>query len=403
MYTRIDLNPARRKQFHGHKHPWIFSGAIIKTEQPKEQIHGQLVSVFLENQFLAHGYFNHQSQIAIRLLSWQEDDQINQDFFEQKIRSAIQLRTANINQNLTSAYRLIFAESDFLPGFVLDKYNHTLILQIHTLGAENLKAIFIQALLKVYQEIFQEIPTAIIEKSDITSRTHEGLPKNHQEVLYGTKTEEEIISENGYKFCVNFPEGQKTGFFLDQRENRAAIQKYVHNLDILNLFSYTGGFSIYASAAKAKSVKSVDISKFATSLATKNFEINQLKGNHQEITADCFEYLEDLPDHSFDVIIVDPPAFIKSQKTQSDGIKGYITINSIALQKLKENGILISSSCSAALSDQDFLRMLNWSANSANCQLQIMEKKAQPVDHPLTPYFPEGNYLKFVICRKVKI
>lgn len=403
MYTRIDLNPSRKKQFQGHRHPWIFSGAIIKTALPKGQIHGQLVSIFLDNEFLAHGYFNEQSQIAIRILSWQQDELIDKNFFETKIRSTIQLRLENINQNDTTAYRLIFAESDFLPGFVLDKYNHTLILQIHTLGADQLKSVFIEALLKVYQEIYQQVPTAIIEKSDIAARAHEGLPRDHQAILFGKSVEEEIISENGHRFLVNFPQGQKTGFFLDQRENRQALQKYAKNRNVLNLFSYTGGFSIYAASGGAKTVESVDISKIALAATTKNFEINKFTIPHTEISADCFEYLENLPENQFDIIIVDPPAFIKSQKALSDGIKGYITINSLALQKLPENGILVSSSCSAALSDQDFLRMLNWSAHAANCQIQIIEKKAQPVDHPLTPYFPEGNYLKFVIARKINI
>lgn len=402
MYPQIELNPARRKQFHGHKHPWIFSGAIIKTAQPRAELHGQLVSVFLEGQFIGHGYFNNQSQIAIRILSWQQDQLIDSKFFEEKINSAIQLRLANINQKQTTAYRLIFAESDFLPGFVVDKYNHTLIVQIHTLGADNLKKVFIEALVKVYENLFGVKPTAIQEKSDIPSRHQEGLPKFHQEVLFGEKITTETITENAHQFIVNFTEGQKTGFFLDQRENRQAVHKYSTAKKVLNLFSYTGGFSVYV-GGNAQSVISVDISKNATELATQNLELNKVAIPHQELVADCFDYLAEVKPAEFDLIVVDPPAFIKSQKNLNDGIKGYISINSLALQKLPENGILVTSSCSAALSEQDFLRMLNWSAESANCQIQIIEKKAQPVDHPLTPYFPEGNYLKFVIARKVSI
>jgi 23S rRNA (cytosine1962-C5)-methyltransferase len=404
MYPRINLRPERRKQFQGHKHPWIFSGAIKNIEPGHpESLDGQIVSVFIDGQFLLHGYYNSQSQIAIRALSWQEKEQLNQDFLESKIEQSLLLRKKFVLTPETTACRLIFAESDFLPGFVVDKYNDTLIVQIHTLGAEKLKKDFVQALAVVYKEIFGTNPGSIMEKSDLPARQHEGLSPFHQETLQGKEVEQETILENGHRFLVDFRQGQKTGFFLDQRENRQALTKYVNGKRILNLFSYTGGFSVYAGTAGATEVDSVDISEPATAIAESNMELNKVPCPHSEIAADCFKYLENIVPESLDVIIVDPPAFIKSRNNFNDGLKGYISINALALNSLADNGILVTSSCSAALNDDDFLRMLNWAAESSNCQLQIIEKKAQPADHPLTPYFPEGNYLKFVIARKVKI
>lgn len=404
MYPRINLRPERRKQFQGHKHPWIFSGAIKNIEPGHaDSLDGQIVSVFIDGQFLLHGYYNSQSQIAIRALSWQEKEKIDQAFLEQKIEEALLLRKQFVLGEKTTACRLIFAESDFLPGFIVDKYNHTLILQIHTLGAETLKKKFIQALQESYTRVFGQTPSAILEKSDLPARQHEGLPAYHQEILHGQKVEQETILENGHSFLVDFRQGQKTGFFLDQRDNRQALTKYVDGKRVLNLFSYTGGFSVYAGISGATQVDSVDISEPATAIAVTNMDLNKVTCPHTEITADCFKYLENIAPGSLDVIIVDPPAFIKSRNNFNDGLKGYISINALALNSLADGGILVTSSCSAALNDDDFLRMLNWAAESSNCQLQIIEKKAQPADHPLTPYFPEGNYLKFVIARKVLI
>jgi len=403
MYPKIELKSERRKQFQGHKHPWIFSGAIRQLEKIPADWNGQIVSVYIEGQFLLHGYFNRQSQIAVRALSWRENEVIDQNFLEKKIEQALLLRKQLILSPQTTACRLIFAESDFLPGFIVDQYNNTLILQIHTLGAEKLKPLFLNALVNGYKNILGESPVAVREISDLPARALEGLPKTHYEHLWGEQTDRETILENGFRFLVDFEHGQKTGFFLDQRENRLAITKYCQGKNILNLFSYSGAFSVYAAENQAKSVDSVDISAEAIRMASANLDLNQVSCAHREISADCFQFLENIQPGQYELVIVDPPAFIKSRKDFNEGLKGYISINALALKALPENGILVSSSCSAALNDDDFLRLLNWAAESANCQLQIMEKKAQPADHPLTPYFPEGNYLKFMIMRKVAI
>jgi len=405
MYPRIDLDPKRLHNFTKHKHPWIFSGAIQKIDQPRGQVHGKIVSVYCDDHFIMIGYYNQFSQIAVRALSWQKDELIDHKFIVQKIRQAAEMRQQFVLNSKTTACRLIFAESDFLPGFVVDKYNNSYIVQIHTLGAENLKQIFVQALQEVAKKVFGKVPSMILEKSDISSRQHEGMDSKNHQLLFGEKVEKEIILENGHQFEVNFDLSQKTGFFLDQRDNRETLTKYSYGKKILNLFAYTGGFSIYAGAKNnaAGQIVSVDISKEAVKQIAKNFSLNKITVQHHEIVADAFDFLTDMEAEKYDLIIIDPPAFVKSAKKLKEGIKGYITLNQLALEKLPEDGILVTSSCSAALNDADFFRMLNWAANAANCQIQVIEKRCQPTDHPLTPYFPEGEYLKFYIVRKVKI
>ncbi|MCC7432678.1 class I SAM-dependent rRNA methyltransferase [Candidatus Peregrinibacteria bacterium] len=398
MYKRINLRPEKLKQFTRHKHPWIFSGAILGKHSIND---GDLVAVYCDNLFIGNGYYNSASQIAIRLISWKENEIIDQNFLSEKITSAIRLRYQLLENQKTSAYRIIFAESDFLPGFIVDKYNNSLILQIHTLGAEKLKTVFVAALIESYQSIYGQSPEMIYEKSEIKARRHEGLTEVHQELLFGKLIKQETILENNLKFEVNFFDSQKTGFFIDQRVSRQIIEKYSKSKKVLNLFAYTGGFSLYAARGEASKVVSLDISKPAVDQINQNFQINKLKSDHLEIVDDAFDYLTDLEPNQFDLIILDPPAFIKSRQKIQEGIRGYLTINQKALEKLPENGLILTCSCSGALSDEDFFRMLNWAANAANCQIQVVEKISQPLDHPLTPFFPEGAYLKSYLIRKV--
>ncbi|MFN7160293.1 MAG: class I SAM-dependent rRNA methyltransferase [Candidatus Gracilibacteria bacterium] len=396
MYPKIHLKAKLKKTFLGHKHPWIFSGAIERIEGEKSALHGRLVSIFLDGIFLAHGYYNKQSQIAVRILSWNEADVIDVEFFKNKISQAAATRREYVLDENTTACRMVFAESDFLPGFIVDKYNNTLILQIHTLGAENLKDLFVQALIAVYS------PECIYEKSDVSARKLEGLPEKKEGVLHGTLKEEEIILEHGLKFRVDFLHGQKTGFFLDQRENRLALQKYVKDRKVLNICSYTGGFSVSALQGGASHVSSVDISDHAVEEGINNVELNGFdKDKHWTEAKDAFEFLKNAKQGSYDVIILDPPAFVKSKKDIDRGMKGYISLNQRALEVLDNHGILMTCSCSGVVSDEQFFRMLSWAAQAAGCLVQVLEKKSQPLDHSLNPYFPEGNYLKCYIIRKI--
>lgn len=397
MYPKIHLKAKLKKTFLGHKHPWIFSGAIDQIEGDKSVLHGNVVSVFLDGVFLAHGYYNRQSQIAIRVLSWNEADTIDEEFFKQKIMQAYQTRKEYVLSDTTTAARIIFAESDFLPGFIVDKYNDTLILQIHTLGGEKLKKVFVDALVKVLK------PSCVFEKSDVHSRRLEGLDEKNEALLYGVMKDEEEILEQGLMFHVDFLHGQKTGFFLDQRDNRLALRNYTSGRRVLNLCSYTGGFSVSALKGGASHVTSVDISEKAMEQCTKNVERNGFTHTqHWSQTQDAFEFLNAQKPGSYDVIVLDPPAFVKSKKDLDRGMKGYISLNQRALELLNDGGILMTCSCSGMVSDEQFFRMLSWASQAAGCLVQVLEKRAQPLDHPLTPYFPEGGYLKCYVLRKVQ-
>lgn len=397
MYPKIHIKSKLKKMFFGHKHPWVFSGAIERIEENREELHGQLASIYLDGEFLAHGYYNNMSQIAFRVLSWNEDEKIDYDFFVRKISTAFEMRKQFVLNENTTACRIIFAESDFLPGFIVDKYNDLLVLQIHTLGAETLKEIFVKALIEVLD------PKCVYEKSDVGSRKLEGLKEHFESVLFGDLPEKETILEHGLKFQVNAKSGQKTGFFLDQRENRHALEKYCKDKKILNICGYTGGFSVAALRGGACHVTTVDTSESAIAGAIENVKLNGFSPKlHEGIAADAFDYLYDTAQNSFDLIVLDPPAFVKSKKDMERGLKGYISLNQLALQSLDFGGLLMTCSCSSLVSDEHFLRMLSWASQSAGCLLQVVEKLSQPADHPLTPYFPEGSYLKCYIVRKVE-
>jgi 23S rRNA (cytosine1962-C5)-methyltransferase len=395
MYTRVFIEPKRLQQIKKIRHPWIFSGAIQHIEGPEKDLDGEPVSVFCENEFLCHGYYNSRSQIAIRVLSWNKEEQIGSDFFADRLRDAYDIREKYILNKHTTACRLVFSESDGLPGFIVDKYNDSLVVQISTLGAERLKPVFVEALAKLIK------PRMIYEKSSGDARRKEGLPNIHKELLYGEFTAEEMITENGTHYRVRFEEGQKTGFFLDQRDNRERVQKLSQGKRVLNMCAYTGGFSIAAILGGATWVESVDISETALTLAAKNFDSNNISADkHSEIVMDAFDYLKQCPAETYDLIVVDPPAFVKSHKDLKQGMKAYTWLNALALRALSPKGILCTSSCSGAISQQHFSNILTWSAGEAGCGIRILGKHGHPMDHPLLPNFPEAEYLKFFVCAK---
>ncbi|HOJ64596.1 MAG TPA: class I SAM-dependent rRNA methyltransferase [Spirochaetota bacterium] len=285
-------------------HPWIFSGAIDK-EKSKNLKDGQLCEIWCENKFIGIGYYNSKTDIAIRILT-RVKREINKDFFLNRFRILKENKEKFLYN--TNAYRLVFGESDNIPGLVVDIYNNVIVIQVHTLGIELLKGYIIEAL----KEIFK--PDMIYEKSDIGIREKEGLKKENSGVLSGNLIKYIDIVENNVKFRVNIIEGQKTGFFLDQRENRKSLQKYSENKNVLNCFCYTGGFSVYA-AFNAKSVTSIDISKNAIEDAKVNFSLNGFDINkYQFISKDVFEFLQEMKKDQFDMIILDPPSFAKNKK-----------------------------------------------------------------------------------------
>jgi 23S rRNA (cytosine1962-C5)-methyltransferase len=375
----------------------VFSGALKNIPDGLES--GTPVKlVNEEGGFLAQGYFNSYSQIAVRLWSWDENETVDEKFFEKKISDAYALRKQLVASKKTDSYRLVHSENDLLPGLIVDKYGEYLVLQFHTTGIEFWKEAIVKALKKVLE------PTGIYERSDVRTRGIEGAEKKAG-LLFGKVPERIKISENGYKFWVDVIGGQKTGFFLDQRDKRQALAKYAEDKTVLNCFSYSGGFSVYALGAGAKHVVSVDASESALELAVENVKLNKLDVKKCDfVCGDVKQYLFDANQEEkkkFDVIILDPPAFVKDRHKVKEGLMGYKKINEMALRILPPNGVLVSASCSAHVTLSDFRYMLSESAGHTRRSLQVLETYTHGIDHPELVSFMEGEYLKCVFARVV--
>lgn len=387
-YPKVFLKKGKEKIVSFH--PWIFSGAIAKEESLEPG--GVCFVCSYSGEFLGMGYWNPHSDIRIRILSL-KPEKIDEFFFIQKFKEALQRKLVYISH--TNAYRWIHGEGDGLPGLIIDVYNNNVVVQIHTLGMEKLKPFILKAILST-----QEV-NVVYEKSDTEARKKEGLSKINTGLLWGEKVNLIEIYENEFKFIVDIVHGQKTGFFLDQRENRAKILKYLLDKSFINCFCYTGAFSVYA-AKITKKIKSIDISSSALDLAKENFKINGFNPeNYEFIKADVFEYLKSLENEQQDAILIDPPSLAKNKNSLPQAWKAYVYLNSMALKALKSNGILISSSCTSHITDSMFLDILLESASIANCKLQILDVGIQPQDHPWILNFPEGKYLKFYILLKL--
>lgn len=372
-------------------HPWVFSGALagipegLKTGDPVRLVDE-------DGTFLAMGYFNSYSQIAVRIWSY-EDEAVNEEFFEKRVLQAADLRKSLIENDDTNAYRLINSENDFLPGLIVDKYADYLVVQFHTRGIETWKQQIVDSLVNNLK------PAGIYERSQSRSRTIEQAEKQ-EGLLYGAIPQTIEIKENGILYLVNIKEGQKTGFFLDQRDKREALKKYASGKKVLNCFSYTGGFSLSAILGGASSVVSVDVSRPALETAEENAKLNRVDESKMEyILADAKEYLADLPENAFDLIVLDPPAFIKDRRKVKEGLRGYRSINQLAIEKLPPNGLLLTCSCSAHLTAEDFRFMLSEAAARANRRIQIIETFGHGIDHPELPAFKESSYLKCFFVR----
>jgi len=380
------------------RHPWVFQGAIKKI--PEGLSSGMIVHLFDErDDFLAQGYFNSYSQMAVRLWSWEENEKIDLDFFVRRIQSAYDLRREYVETKETNAYRLINSENDLLPGLIVDKYADYLCVQFHNSGIEFWKPTIIDALEKAIQ------PKGIYERSDVGGRKGEGA-ESKIGIISGDVPDKIKITENGLKFFVDVAGGQKTGFFLDQRDKRQAIQKYAKDKNVLNCFSYTGGFSVSALFGGAKKVVSVDTSKDSLALAEENIKLNGLNAKKAEfVCSDVKDYLRELlekdPDEreDFDIIILDPPAFVKDRRKIREGLMGYRSINESALRLLSSGGILVTASCSTHVSMTDFRYAVSESAGRARKTVQILETFTHGIDHPELVAFGEGEYLKCLICR----
>lgn len=392
--SSVKLKKGRDKSFN-RKHPWIFSGAIDSIKDINTN--GETVEIFSgDGKFLGYGSYSLHSQISVRVLSFNPEDQIDKDFIQKKIETAAQFRTQIINLETTNAYRVINAESDSLPGLLVDKYGDFLVCQFLSAGAEFWKKETIEILLNIFN------PTGIFERSDVEVREKEGL-QQFKGILYGKEPEELIeILENGNKFFVDINLGHKTGFYLDQRDNRKLLETFSSESEILNCFSYTGGFSVYAIKAGASKVVNLDSSLEALSLAETNLTLNGIASSkYENVQDDVFKYLRKLRDTNkqFDVIILDPPKFAESVSQIEKASRGYKDINLLALKLLKKNGVLFTFSCSGHIVPELFNKIIADAATDAGREVHILKYLTQSPDHAMLTSFPEGLYLKGLVCK----
>ncbi len=380
--------------FIKRKHPWIFSGAIEKVEGNPSN--GQTVQIFTSNKIpIGFGSFSPSSQIRVRVWSFNPDEKIDSDFFKRKILAAFQLRKQIIDTSQTNMYRIVNAESDGLPGLIVDRYSDYLVCQFLSAGTEFNKEIIVEIL----DEVFR--PVGIFERSDVEVRTKEGL-QPAKGLLKGNVPDDLIeVKENGFKFLVDIKHGHKTGFYLDQRDNRALVSKFSKGKSILNCFSYTGGFSVYSLASGAEKIIQIESSSSAIELSAKNFEINNLDSSLIEnINGDVFEILRKFRDErkTFDLIILDPPKFTESVSQIQKASRGYKDINLLALKLLNPGGILFTFSCSGHISSELFQKIVAGAALDSEREVKIIKQLTQSSDHSVSLNFPEGLYLKGLVC-----
>jgi 23S rRNA (cytosine1962-C5)-methyltransferase len=389
MYPTITLKRGREKPVL-NRHPWIFSGAIARVESGVQD--GELVRVVdSRGGYLATGYLNRRSQIAVRLLTWDSDQVVDAGFWRRRLDQAIDGRR---DLSATDACRLVYAESDRLPGLIVDRYGDWLVVQCLTLGMARRRDEIVPLLVE------RLAPAGIYARDDVDVRLHEGLSLETG-LLWGREPPDRLqIVEHGYHFLVDLRQGHKTGFYLDQRDNRARAGAYLAGADVLNAFAYTGAFGVYASGAGARSVVNVDTSAQALHLAGENLALNHLAAQEM-VTGDVFQVLRDHRDQgrSFDAVILDPPKFATSQAQVMDATRGYKDINLLALQLLRPGGILITFSCSGRVSADLFQKVVFGASVDAGRHVQILEWLAQASDHPVLLTFPESAYLKGFIGR----
>ncbi|MBA5762934.1 class I SAM-dependent methyltransferase [Vibrio sp. 404] len=395
MTPAIYLEKGRDKSLR-RKHPWIFSRGISRVEGEPQL--GETVDVFAnDGQWLAKAAYSPNSQIRARVWSF-EKQSIDRDFFVKRIREAQLLREDVIERDGLTGYRLIAAESDGLPGITIDKYQDYLVCQLLSAGAEYQKQHLVDALIEVF-------PTAnIYERSDVAVRKKEGLEETTG-VLHGQLPPKSVvIEENGVKISVDIVGGHKTGFYLDQRDSRLQSMKYVNNKDVLNCFSYTGGFGLYALKGGAKRVINADVSQPALDTAKLNAELNEFDISKKRavfLNADVFKLLREYRDQGtkFDVVIMDPPKFAENKAQLNGACRGYKDINMLAMQILRPGGTLLTYSCSGLMEQNLFQKIIADAAVDAGRQVKFVERFEQAADHPTDTAYPEGFYLKGFACK----
>ena len=389
-YKKVYLKPGKEESLKRF-HPWVFSGAIARIEGEPEE--GEIVDVFTsKKEFIACGHYQVGS-IAVRVLTFTQQE-IDRDYWRQKLQVAKDLRVALglIGNPENNTYRLVHGEGDNLPGLIIDVYDHTAVVQAHSAGMHVFRMEIAEALSEVMGDIVQNIyyksETTLPFKADLLAREN-GFIKGG--------SPENVAMENGLKFHVDWLKGQKTGFFVDQRENRHLLERYSKGRNVLNMFCYTGGFSFYAMRGGANLVHSVDSSAKAIDLTNENVQLN-FSGDprHQAFAEDAFKYLDRMGDQ-YDLIILDPPAFAKHRDAVRNALRGYTKLNAKAFEKIRPGGILFTFSCSQVVNKDNFRNAVFTAAAQSGRSVRILHQLTQPGDHPVNIYHPEGEYLKGLV------
>ena len=388
MYKTIKLRNGKDQSLKRF-HPWIFSGAIARMDNGIAE--GDIVRVVdSKEEFLAIGHYQIGS-IAVRVLSF-TDIEINDSFWFSRLDKALQARrVCNIIRPDNNTYRLVHGEGDRLPGLSIDIYDNAAIIQAHSVGMHMQRKDIARQLRTLYGDkltcIYYKSETTLPYKADLSEESG---------FLYG-KASDVVATENGLKFYIDWLKGQKTGFFIDQRDNRSLIEKYSQGKKVLNMFCYTGGFSVYALRGGASMVHSVDSSERAIEMTNRNITLNFPDAtNHEAYATDAFSYLKDM-DNSYDLIVLDPPAFAKHKDALRNALKGYTRLNAKAMQKIKPGGILFTFSCSQAVNKDQFRLAVFTAAAQSHRFVRVLHQLHQPTDHPINIYHPEGEYLKGLV------
>ena len=389
MYKSVYLKRGKEESLRRF-HPWVFSGAIHRIDEGIQD--GSLVRVLSENgDFIAVGHYQIGS-IAVRVLSF-HDVPIDDDFWESRLQSALLMRQSiGIADNpKNNTYRLVHGEGDNLPGLVIDCYGKTAVMQAHSVGIHLCRQSIAKSLVKVMGNRIENV----YYKSETTLPFKAELGQENGFIVGGS--DDNTAIENGLKFHVDWLRGQKTGFFVDQRENRLLLESYAKGKHVLNMFCYTGGFSFYAMRGGAQLVHSVDSSAKAIELTNANVELNfPGDARHQAFCEDAFKFL-DSADNQYDLIILDPPAFAKHRKALPNALKGYTRLNRVALERIKKGGVLFTFSCSQVVTKDHFRNAVFTAAAQSGRKVRILHQLHQPADHPVNIYHPEGEYLKGLV------
>ncbi len=389
---------ARKAQPFFNRHPWVFGGAIGTVEGDPEP-GAEVALVTNEGEFIARGLFNPHSQIRVRLYSWDEHRSIDDDLFSERLDRAVELRERLFpNRSGKSACRLVFSEADGLSGLTVDQYGDWLLVQFTSLALSMRR----ERLIELLNEKLR--PSGIWLRTEKGIRDTEGLDQTDGQICGGEPPRPLFIEEHGIRYGVDVMQGHKTGFYIDQRENRAAVAKYVESCRVLDAFCYSGGFGLSAlKLGQASEVLGIDASESALTLARRNAELNGLSEKTRYEKGDVFDTLEDLArgGERFDVIILDPPKMTRHRAGLDKALKGYFSMNRLAVDLLNPNGILVSCSCSGLVTREDFEAVLSLVSQKANRPIQILEARGQAVDHPTSVHCLETAYLKCYICRVV--